>query len=85
VAELGGELQVALVGLHLDEHRKVEGVHQAEAGEVETGGHGELLGRCGESLNPAGGCRRIVSTRGNSSKERMAAPDAIASELSGSP
>jgi hypothetical protein len=44
VAELGGEHPVALVGLHLDENCEVEGVHQVERGEIETGGHGESLG-----------------------------------------
>ncbi|MDP6674657.1 MAG: hypothetical protein QGH93_07410 [Gammaproteobacteria bacterium] len=42
VAKLGDEHSVALVGLRLNEHREVEGIHQVEGGVVEAGGHGGL-------------------------------------------
>ena len=39
VPKLRGEHQVAVVRLELDQRREVEGVHQAEFGQVKTGGH----------------------------------------------
>ena len=39
-AELGGKHLVAMAGLHLDELREIESVHQAELGQVKSGSHG---------------------------------------------
>jgi hypothetical protein len=38
-AELGGKHLVAVARLHLDQLREIEGVHNAELGQVKTGGH----------------------------------------------